>query len=406
MAIKGIDISSWQKNIDWAKAKKDGIEFVIIRAGYGSSLSQKDNQFENHINGALNAGIKVGIYWFGYAYNQETAENEAKVCVEVIKNYKDKIELPVFYDWEYDSERYIKGLGITPSKQLVTNVTLWFMNKIKSFGYESGYYTNWDYMSRYYDYDKVKAYDLWMASYSNSKPSYDCAVQQYSSNGTVKGISGNVDMNWLYKDYSKKEDPAPAPTPAKEEEQVYVVKTGDTLSSIAAKYNTTWQKLAEYNNISNPNIIYTGQKIKIPGTKKEETSVPETPAPATPTPTEPKEIIYIVKAGDTLSSIAAKYGVDYKEIAKLNNLANANLIYGGQKLKIPVKENTVSYRIKVNVPGLNRRKGPGTNYSVLSVLYNGEIYGITEEEKDTSGEKWGKLKEIEGWICLRYTKKI
>ena len=61
MAIKGIDISSWQKNIDWAKAKKDGIEFVIIRAGYGSSLSQKDNQFENHINGALNAGIKVGL---------------------------------------------------------------------------------------------------------------------------------------------------------------------------------------------------------------------------------------------------------------------------------------------------------------------------------------------------------
>lgn len=406
MAIKGIDISSWQKNIDWAKVKKDGIEFVIIRAGYGSSLSQKDNQFENHINGALNAGIKVGIYWFGYAYNQETAENEAKVCVEVIKNYKDKIELPVFYDWEYDSERYIKGLGITPSKQLVTNVTLWFMNKIKSFGYESGYYTNWDYMSRYYDYDKVKAYDLWMASYSNSKPSYDCAVQQYSSSGIVKGISGNVDMNWLYKDYSKKEDPAPAPTPAKEEEQVYVVKTGDTLSSIAAKYNTTWQKLAEYNNISNPNVIYTGQKIKIPGTKKEETSVPETPAPVTPTPTEPKEITYIVKAGDTLSSIAAKYGVDYKEIAKLNNLTNANLIYGGQKLKIPVKENTVSYRIKVNVPGLNRRKGPGTNYSVLSVLYNGEIYGITEEKKDTSGEKWGKLKEIEGWICLRYTKKI
>lgn len=404
MAIKGIDVSSWQKNIDWAKAKKDGIEFAIIRAGYGSSLSQKDNQFENHINGALNAGIKVGIYWFGYAYNQETAENEAKICVEVIKNYKDKIELPVFYDWEYDSERYIKSLGVTPSKQLVTNVTVWFMNKIKSFGYKSGYYTNWDYMSRYYDYDKVKAYDLWMASYSNSKPSYDCAVQQYSSNGTVKGISGNVDMNWLYKDYSKKEDSAPAPIPVKE--QVYVVKTGDTLSSIAAKYNTTWQKLAEYNNISNPNVIYTGQKIKIPGAKKKETSTPETPAPATPTPTKPKEITYIVKAGDTLSSIAAKYGVNYKEIAKLNNLTNANLIYGGQKLKIPVKENAVSYRVRVDVPGLNRRKGPGTNYSVLSVLYSGEIYGITEEEKDTSGEKWGKLKEIEGWICLRYTKKI
>ena len=100
MSIKGIDISSYQSNIDWVKAKADGVEFAIIRAGYGSTISQKDKEFENHIKGALSAGVKVGIYWFGYAYNKDTATTEANVCDQVIRPYKDKIELPVFYDWE------------------------------------------------------------------------------------------------------------------------------------------------------------------------------------------------------------------------------------------------------------------------------------------------------------------
>ena len=93
---------------------------------------------------------------------------------------------------------------------------------------------------------------------------------------------------------------------------VYTVQAGDTLSKIAAKYNTTYQKLAQYNNISNPNVISVGQKIKIPGAQ-----------------------VYVVQRGDTLSAIAAKYKTTYQELAKYNNISNPSLIRVGQQIKIP-----------------------------------------------------------------------
>lgn len=92
---------------------------------------------------------------------------------------------------------------------------------------------------------------------------------------------------------------------------VHIVAQGETLSGIANKYGTTYQELAKYNGIANPNIIYVGQKIKIPGD------------------------VYIVKSGDTLSGIAAKYGKTYQAIAQYNNISNPNLIHVGQKIKIP-----------------------------------------------------------------------
>lgn len=413
MSIKGIDISSYQSNIDWVKAKADGVEFAIIRAGYGSTISQKDKEFENHIKGALSAGVKVGIYWFGYAYNKDTATTEANVCDQVIRPYKDKIELPVFYDWEYDSERYIKGLGITPTKDLVTTTTIAFMDRIKELGYKTGYYTNWDYLSRLYNYNKLKSYDLWMASYSSTRPTqYNCSLQQYSASGRVSGIYGNVDMNWLYKDYSSKETKPSAPStpttpkePTTTSDIVYTVKAGDTLSSIAKQYNTTWEALAKYNNISNPNIIYGGQKIKIPSAKPS-TSPVVTEPPKETKPVVSPETTYIVKAGDTLSSIAAKFGTTWKVLAEYNNIVNPNVIYGGQKIKIPGTSAPTGYRIKVNVPALNCRQGPGMGYGVNRVLFSGETYGVTEEKKDSAGNSWGKLKEVNGWCALRYTKKI
>lgn len=98
---------------------------------------------------------------------------------------------------------------------------------------------------------------------------------------------------------------------------VYTVKSGDTLAEIADKYNTTYQKLAEYNGITNPNLIYPGQKIKIPTTNKTATKT-----------------VYTVKKGDTLSGIAAKYGTTYQKLAEYNGIKNPSLIYPGQKITI------------------------------------------------------------------------
>ena len=98
----------------------------------------------------------------------------------------------------------------------------------------------------------------------------------------------------------------------------YIVKSGDTLSAIAQRYNTTYQKIAQDNNIENPNLIYPNQKLKIYTNVSQET----------------KETIYIVKSGDTLSAIAQRYNTTYQKIAKDNNISNPNLIYPNQKLVI------------------------------------------------------------------------
>lgn len=119
---------------------------------------------------------------------------------------------------------------------------------------------------------------------------------------------------------------------------VYTVKRGDTLSAIAAKYGTTYQKLAAYNGIKNPNIISVGQQIKIPGNKTEAPTPAVKPAEPTQTTkptTETTETVYTVVKGDTLSGIAKKYGTTYQKLAAYNGISNPNIISVGQKIKIP-----------------------------------------------------------------------
>lgn len=206
---KGIDISTYQTGIDWDRVKKSGCDFAVIRAGFGNDISQKDNMFESHIKGALGVGIKVGIYWFGYAYTEAMARQEADVCHRVISAYKNKLSLPVFYDWEYDSMRYAKDNGVNPNRALVTSMTIAFMDRMKELGYESGYYTNQDYLGNYYDTSRMKGYPLWMAYYSSDRYS-GCVMQQYTSSGKIDGIPGNVDCNYFYGEFSdgKPEKPA------------------------------------------------------------------------------------------------------------------------------------------------------------------------------------------------------
>ena len=104
--IKGIDVSSWQGNIDFAKVKASGIDFVIIRAGYGRETRQNDNCFEVNYRNAKAAGLDVGAYWYSYADSAEDAVKEAKACMEVIKG--KKFEYPIFFDLEEQSQ-FAKG---------------------------------------------------------------------------------------------------------------------------------------------------------------------------------------------------------------------------------------------------------------------------------------------------------
>lgn len=193
MAIKGIDVSSHQRTINWTKVKNDGVKFAIIRAGYGQTHT--DDYFTANAKGAIAAGIPIGIYWFSYALNEKQALEEARKCVEVIKAYK--ITLPVFYDFEYDSVNYAKKNGVTVTKSLFNKFTKIFCDYIQSKGYKAGVYYNLDYKRRFVDSSICGKYYQWLAHYTGDQDK-DYAVHQYSESGKVSGIStGKVDMNWL-----------------------------------------------------------------------------------------------------------------------------------------------------------------------------------------------------------------
>ena len=202
----GIDVSHHQGKIDWEKVKESGVEFAIIRAGFGNVISQKDTYFDVNMENALKAGIPVGAYWFSYAVDAKDALKEAEVCHSVLKKWKDKLSYPVFFDFEYDSEEY--NSEITYNRQGRTDIIRAFCEAMKGYGYSVGYYTNKDYIVNRIDKSQLP-YDLWLTDYTG-EPDYPCAIQQTSSTGSVPGISGNVDTCTAYKAYVT--TPAPAPS--------------------------------------------------------------------------------------------------------------------------------------------------------------------------------------------------
>ena len=195
---KGIDVSKWQGVIDWEKVKADGIQFVIIRAGYGKN--NIDEYFERNISECNRLGIPCGVYWFSYAYNEEMARQEAQYCLEAIKPYK--VEYPVCFDFEYDSVDYAKKKGVIITKALATKIADAFLSEIESAGYYAMNYANKDYLKNMFDMERLKKYDLWYAYWSTNCDRNDVGIWQYTSNGKVNGIQGRVDMNIAYKDYT------------------------------------------------------------------------------------------------------------------------------------------------------------------------------------------------------------
>ena len=195
---KYIDVSTYQGVIDWAKVKAAGIDGAMIRAGFGKN--NIDDKFKRNISECNRLGIPCGVYWFSYAYTEDMAKREAEYCLDAIAGYK--LELPVCFDFEYDSVRYAGTQGVTVNKKLATALVHAFCKVVEEAGYYVMNYANLDYMRNYFD-DTVKRYDLWHAWYANAdKPTVDCGIWQYSSKGKVDGISGNVDMNIAYKDFA------------------------------------------------------------------------------------------------------------------------------------------------------------------------------------------------------------
>jgi len=234
----GIDVSEWQKTIDWEAVHAAGIEFAMIRAGYGQN--NIDPQFKRNISECNRLGIPCGVYWFSYAYTEAMAIREAEYALAAVEPYK--LDYPIAFDYESDSVKYAKKNGVEPDKAHVTALAYAFCGRIEQAKYYAMIYTNPSYLSKYFDSYIPKNYDIWLAQWPSkpdpsSKPAQAGGIWQYTNSGSVNGISRRVDMNAAYYDYpdiieknglnqpAKAPEPEPNPepdteTPAKTETEL------------------------------------------------------------------------------------------------------------------------------------------------------------------------------------------
>ena len=201
MSTKGIDVSTYQGQPDWAKVKASGVDFAFIRAGYGKNNIDQRCSY-NGTNTKAN-GVTPHFYWFSYAYSQDMVVNEANYLIAEAKKYTSNCMLA--WDFEYDSMNYAKNKGVTVSKSTLTNWAVAFCQTVTAAGFTPVIYANEDYVRNYIDIDSVISQTgakLWFARYSSTIGNYgsNAYIWQHSSTGSVPGISGNVDMNIGYFD--------------------------------------------------------------------------------------------------------------------------------------------------------------------------------------------------------------
>lgn len=198
MAEQWIDVSAHQGVIDWPCVAAYGVKGAIIRAGYGNDISQVDIQFAANIRGAIAAGLKVAVYWFGYPDSADDARKEFATCRQVIEPYRSSI-LFVTYDYEYDSASYFTRIhGAAPGNALINSMVSAFLVTAKAEGWKTALYTNNDYRLHVFSAATLAAADyLWLADYTGGADA-PCAIQQTGSDGIVPGIRGRVDMDTVF----------------------------------------------------------------------------------------------------------------------------------------------------------------------------------------------------------------
>ena len=194
MSKKGIDVSEFQGKIDWEKVKNSGVEFAILRCGYGMDFSNQDDvEYERNANECERLGIPYGVYLMSYANTVEKARSEAKHVLRLIEGRK--ISLGVWHDIEDN------GTSGAINKETLTNIINTFCNTIKNAGHRVGVYANLNWLENKIEKTIKDNYDIWVAQYY-SKCEYEgkYIMWQHTSSGKVNGISTNVDMNILYED--------------------------------------------------------------------------------------------------------------------------------------------------------------------------------------------------------------
>ena len=332
-SYRGIDVSNWSGYINWREVRDAGIEVAIIQASEGTFY--RDPYLHEFYNGAKENGIKVGFYHFFNPGSSPTPSEQARYFVDTIRGLDSDLKLVLDLEQTGGLDNYE-----------VTRQAIEFLEEVRNYsGLDVAIYTYTNFAQyNLYEGLGLSEYPLWIAQLSEGGPSPNpiwgnkYVAWQYSDTGRVRGINASTDLDLVYdgmflddREDIPKEQKQPQRIPGTRQEPstqsgviYYTVQEGDTLTSIAQKYDTTVHEITVTNSIVNPNLIYVGEVLKIyPGNR----SIIKRKKVFTTT--------YIVQSGDTLTSIAIKFDTTVQAIAELNDLQNPNLIYVGEILKIP-----------------------------------------------------------------------
>lgn len=195
--VPGIDVSSHQGAIDWQAVADSGVEFAMVRLGYrsmGDGSLHEDARARENLAGARAAGLKVGAYFFSQAVDPREAAQEAAFALDILAG--DSLDLPLAYDWEHTGEDNRAG-GMEPDG--LTACVHAFCGAVEAAGYQSMVYFNQELSQTLLDLEEIRQYPFWYARYGEKMDlKRKVLLWQYSDQGTVPGISENVDLNWWY----------------------------------------------------------------------------------------------------------------------------------------------------------------------------------------------------------------
>ena len=364
---KGIDVSEWQGNIDFDKVKEAGIEVVYIKSSEGSDYI--DHYFEVNYRKAKESGLKIGFYHFVTARSIEEAESEARFFARVISS--KEIDCRLAMDFESFGDLNVNEINA------ISEVFLRTLEEVTGEGVVI--YSDASNARDVFSRELANTYPLWVAEYFVEEPSDNGKWNtwvgfQYTDRDIVLGINSRVDGDDFTEGIFLSETtklPESENKPITERTTEYIVKRGDTLYNIAVMYDTTVERLVEENNISNPNLIYPGEILKITNVDNPRSNVE-----------------YTVRRGDTLSQIARNYGTTVQSIVENNNILNPNLIYPGEVLSI----STLTY----------------DRYDTLHTIYRvrrGDTLSQIAREYNTTVADLAELNDIKN-INLIYTGEV
>lgn len=349
LSYEGIDVSNWQRNIDYSQVKNSGVQIVYIKASEGTTF--KDPYLEQNYSNAKANGLKVGFYHYLTATSVWQARAQADFFASVIEGKDVDCKLAMDYE-EFFGEGKIE----------INEIALAFMKRVKEITKKDVIvYSNLNNVKNTFGDDVANEGRLWLAYYSNTQNLINVNSSwtnyiglQYTSSGQVPGISGNVDKDRFSKEIFM-EDIQEAEDPMNTNIINYIVKVGDTLSQIALRYGTTVTEIARLNNIKNVNLIYPGQVLEIITNSNNSQE------------NQANRIIYTIRYGDTLSGIAKRYGASIQNLVNWNNIKNPNLIYAGNTLVVYTNSyNNSSNNISSNTYVVKR----GDNLWNIAIRYN------------------------------------